>query len=290
MLKTSRLLFALAILLCWQPAFAGEQDQHHTKKAAVVSPMEKEELATAIEAHKMMGHINLAYLALDIGMPKDAIGHIDKAEALAGRLKAETPSLTVKSMLKYGKVSYTSQNTVKSYYVPVADDVFLLSEYDPVYRHLEELDLNSTDAGIVDLAILIDLRKIEPALKTAKQDINRKNYMKALIALAGISKDAVVDEKVVTDPLLVVYDNLALAKNFIHNGQYLSARYTLQNVKKGLAELEKEKFESPKAQSVTTLKKEIAQLDTEVAQKNPTLWQRVEHKFSGWMKTVKSWF
>ena len=227
MKKQSQRLFVFALMLCWQPAYAGDQGQQTTKKPAAVSPMEKERHVTAIEAHKMMGHINLAYLALDIDLPKEAMAHIDKAEALAGRLKADAPSLTDKSVFKYGKVSYTSQDTVKNYYVPVVDDVFLLSDYDTVYRHFQELDLNETDAGIVELEILVDLRTIEPALEAAKQDINKKNYEKAKIALAGIFKDAVVEEVVVTDPLLVVYDNLGLAQNFIQNGQYASARYTL---------------------------------------------------------------
>jgi len=225
-----------------------------------------------------------------IDMPKDAVIHIDTAEALAGRLKADAPSLTVKSSLNYGKVSYTSQGTAKNYYVLVVDDVFLLSDYDTVYRHLKSLDLKETDAGIVGLDILVDLRKIEPALEAAKQDNNQRNYQKAQTALTGVFKDAVVDEIVVTDPLLVVYDNLALAKNFIRNGLYPSARYTLQNVKRGLTQLEKEKIEVPDAQSVKTLKKKIAQLETELGKKDPTLTQRVAHKFSAWMKTVKSWF
>jgi len=99
-----------------------------------------------------------------------------------------------------------------------------------------------------------------------------------------------VDEGMAIDPLLVVSDNLGLAKNFIQNGQYNNARHTLQHVKKGIAQLEKEKIESSKAQSVPTRKKEMAQLETELTQKYPTLRQRVAHKFLGWMKTVKSWF
>lgn len=286
----SRLLFLLAVMLSWQPAYAGDQGQQKTTKPAAVTPMEKERHVTAIEAHKMMGHINLAFLALDIELPKEALTHIDTAEALAGRLKADLPSLTDKSVFKYGKVSYTSQDTVKDYYVPVVDDVFLLSDYDTVYRRFQELALNETDAGIVQLEILVDLRSIEPALEIAKQDINKKNYEKAKTALAGVFNDAVVDEVLVTDPLLVVYDNLGLAQSFIRTGQYASARHTLTKVKKGLAQLEKEKIESPDAQSVKTLKEEVAQLDKELAKKDPTLWQRVAHKFSAWKKTVKSWF
>lgn len=290
MKKKSLLLLALAILFYGLPAFAEPQGQHKKNEPVAASPLEQERLASLMNAHKMMGHINLAYLALDIDMPKEALTHIDKAEALAGRLKANAPSLTIQSTIKYGKVSYASKDTAKNYYVPVVDDLFLLSDYDTVYRHLQSIDLKETDAGIVGLDLLVDLRKIAPALETAKADINKKNYEKAQTALAGIFKDAVVEETVLTDPLLVVYDNLALAKNFIQNGLFPSARYTLQNVKQGLAQLEKEKMESPKGDSVKKLNKEIAELETALAQKDPTLSQRVAHKFSAWMNTVKSWF
>ena len=119
---------------------------------------------------------------------------------------------------------------------------------------------------------------------------NKKLFEKAKTALTGIIKDAIVEETVVTDPLIVVYDNLALAQNFIRTGQYASARYTLKNVKKGLTQLEKEKVESPDAQSVKTLNDEITELEKELEKNDPTLMQRVAHKFVAWGKTVKAWF
>ncbi|MEO8325406.1 MAG: hypothetical protein ABI618_06120, partial [Nitrospirota bacterium] len=127
-------------------------------------------------------------------------------------------------------------------------------------------------------------------LESAKQDVNKKQYEKAQTALTDIFKDAMVDEVVVTDPLIVVYDNLGLAQSFIRTGQYASARYTLKNVKKGLAQLEKEKIASPDMQSVKTLNKEITELEKELGKNDPTLMQRVAHKFAAWGKTVKSWF
>lgn len=290
MKKHSPLFLALAMMLCWHPAYADKLDPHQPTKSTSESPMEKERHTTAIEAHKMMGHIHLAALALNIDLPKEALTHIDKAEALAGRLKADAPSMTINSEFKYGKVTYQSKDTVKNYYVPIVDDIFLLSDYDAVYRHLQSIDLNETDAGIADLEVLVDLRKIEPALEAAKQDVHKKQYEKAQTALTDIFKDAMVEETVVTDPLIVVYDNLALAQNFIRTGQYASARYTLKNVRIGLAQLEKEKMASPDAQSIKTLNKEITELEKELEKNDPTLMQRVAHKFSAWGKTVKAWF
>ncbi|MEX2493247.1 MAG: YfdX family protein [Nitrospirales bacterium] len=290
MKKKPLVLVAMGILFFGQAVFAEIQGQQNPKETVVVSSLEKQSLATVMEIHKMMGYINLAYLALDIDLPRDATNHINKAKGIADRLKGDVPSLMGDSTLKYGKVSFTSQDTTKNYYVPVLDDLFLLSEYDTVYRHLQSIDLKQTNAGVVGLNILVDLRKIAPALETTIQDLNKKNYQKAQTALAKIFIDAIVEEAVITDPRLAIYHNLALANNFIQNGLYPSARSTLKNVKKGLAQLEKEKMGSPHAQLVEALSQEITQLDVQLEQNDPTLMRRVGGQFSAWMKIVKSGF
>ena len=278
-------MIIIGILFCGYPVYGETQIQHYPEKLAVVSSQEMERIAKVKEVNKMMGYINLAYLALDIDLPQDAINHIDKAEVLADQVQANTPALMTDSTLKYGKVSFTSQNLTKNYYVPVLDDLFLLSEYDTVYRHLQQ-----TDAGVVNFDMLIDLRKIVPALKAGKQDLTRKEYRKAQATFAKIFHEAIVHETEITDPGLVIYDNLALAKNFIQNGLYPSARHTLRNVIKGLVQLEKESLDPTQAQGVNRLSTGIIQLDAELEKRDPAVMQRAGRQFLAWMKTVKSWY
>ncbi|MCA9422182.1 MAG: hypothetical protein KC592_14260, partial [Nitrospira sp.] len=283
-------MIAMGILLFVQPLVDETHGQSHLEGTTVGSPLEKETSATDMEVHIMMGHINLAYLALGIDLPGDASNHIDKAEGLAARLHGEVPSPEIHSTLKYGKVSFTSRGATTNYYVPVLDDLFLLSEYDTVYRHLQSIDLPQTHAGIVGLDILVDLRKLVPALKGGQQDLDNKKYQQAQAAFAEIFQGAIVDEFVITDPRRVVYDNLALAMNLIQNGLYPSARLTLKTVKNGLAQWEKDPMALPHAQGVKTLHKEILQLDAALENKDPSVMQRVGGQFLGWKNIVKSWF
>lgn len=283
-------MIIMGILFCGYPVYGETQIQHYPKELAVVSSQEMERIVQVKEVHKMMGYINLAYLALDIDLPQDAISHIEKAEALADQVQANAPSLMTDFTLKYGKVSFTSQNLRKEYYVPVLDDLFLLSEYDTVYRHLQSIDLQQTDAGVVNFDMLIDLRKIVPALKAGKQDLTRKEYRKAQAIFAKIFHEAIVHETEITDPGLVIYDNLALVKNFIQNGLYPSARHTLRNVMKGLMQLEKQSLDPTQAQGVNRLSTGITQLDAELEKRDPAVMQRAGRQFLAWMKTVKSWY
>jgi hypothetical protein len=238
----------------------------------------------------MMGHINIAYLALDIDLPDDALHHIEQAEALVGQLTRDLPSMKVDSTLKYGKVTFTSRNANKNYYVPVLDDLFLLSEYDTVYRHLQSFDIKQTYAGVVKLDFSVDLRTLAAALKTAKQDLANQHYEKTQDALGEIFRGAIVDESVNTDPRLIIYDNLALAKNFIQNGLYPSARLTVVNVKHGLARWENDPRAAPHAQGVHTLQREMTRLNTALENNDPTLMQGVGRQFLAWRKIVESWF
>lgn len=290
LMKNSFLLVALGFLMCGQPAYGATSGPQHPVETARVSPVAQNRSATGIEVHKMMGHINMAYLALDIDLSDDALHHIEQAEALVGQLTRDLPSMTVDFTLKYGKVIVTSRKANTTYYVPVLDDLFLLSEYDTVYRHLQSFDIKQTHADIVRLVFSVDLRKLAAALKTGKQDLTDRHYDKTQQALGGIFQGAIVKEIVNTDPRLIIYDNLALAKNFIQNGLYPSARLTIVNVKYGLARWEKDPRAIPHAQAVHTLQREMTRLDTALENKDPTLMQRVGRQCLVWRKMVRSWF
>ncbi|WNM63356.1 hypothetical protein [Candidatus Nitrospira neomarina] len=290
MMKKLCLMVALGFLICGQPAYGATPGPQDPVESAAVSPLAQNRTATGMEVHKMMGHINIAYLALDINLPDDALHHIEQAEALAGQLTRDLPSMKIDSTFKYGKVTFTSRNANKHYYVPVLDDLFLLSEYDTVYRHLQSFDIKQTYAGIVKLDFSVDLRNLAAALRNAKQELSNKRYEKSQHALEEIFQGAIVEESVNTDPRLIIYDNLALAKNFIQNGLYPSARLTVVNVKHGLVQWEKDPRATPYTQGVHTLQREIARLDTALENKDPTLMQRVGRQFLAWRKIVELWF
>ena len=284
------LLIALGILLCGHSAYGETPGSQTPAESSGVSPLAKHRSPTGLEIHKMMGHINLAYLALDIDLPDDALHHIEQAEALVGQLKRDLPSMTIDSTLKYGKVTFESRNTTKHYYVPVLDDLFLLSEYDTVYHHLQSFDIKQTYAGVVGLDFFVDLRTLAAALNDGKQHLIKAHYEKAQQAFGEIFREAIVEELVNTDPRLVIYDNLALAKNFIQNGLYPSASLTVVNIKNGLDQWKKDSSAARHATGVGRLQGEIARLATALENKDPTLMQRVGRQFLGWRKIVESWY
>jgi len=288
-IKTSLAVLLVTTALAAQPVLAkegtGSRDEQLQAKLAA------QQEATRDLAHKMMGHINLASVALDTQLPEAAQEQLKKAESLAAQLRNSAPEVRAQTRFKYGKVSYTVDDESKSYYVPVVDDLFLLSDYESTFRGWKEsTDIDETDAGVVWLTLSVDVREAQKALQEAESKIEAKDYKGASDVLAQIFKDAVVDEVVFDDPVWAVHDNLAFAKNLIDEGQYDSARYALQHAREDLGKLEKAHAGQKEVAAFKKMNDQIAKLESELEQKNPSVSERASATLSGWVNTVESWF
>jgi len=278
--------------LAGQPVLAKEGTGSRDEQLQAKLIAQREE--TSALAHEMMGHINLASVALDTQLPEAAREQVKKAESLAARIEESAPEVREQTQFKYGKVSYTVDGEAKSYYVPVVDDLFMLSDYKST-SHIwkESSDIDETDAGVVLLTVSVDVREVEKALQEAESKIEAKDYKGADDVLAEIFKGSIADEVVFTDPVWAVHDNLALAKNLMEQGHYDGARYALRHASEELGKLEKDyagKKEPAEPASFEKMKDEIEKLQAEVEQREPSVSERVSTTFSGWVNTVESWF
>ena len=241
-------------------------------------------------AHKMMGHINLAKFTLASKLPREATHHIEKAQIIKTQLASQLPELKINSTFNYGNVTYADQHTIKEHYVPVVDDVLLISDYETIFEHLKERGVKATNASVVHLGISIDLREVKKALDTALRDINNRKYDAAQNALSAIFKDAIIHEEKIEEPILSVAENLALAKAFLNNEQYNKARLTLKYVQEHFNSTNGEGLSPFDQDSAKKLSVETNELQAELRRKDPTMTQSLHDRFDQWRKTVRKWF
>lgn len=265
---------------------ADESKNQQTKeKTPIALQNEKSQQLT----HKMMGHINLAQFALGIKLPDEASNHIKKAQNIQTELVEQSPELKINSSFKYGKVTYDDSHTIKEHYVPVVDEIFLMSDYETISNRSKKLGLKETSAGLVHVNVKVDLTEVKKNLDLALQDINKKDYSKAENALSAIFKGAIVDEEEIDDPALAISGNLALAKAFLSKGQYDEARFTLNYVQKRLADAKNTSLSGVDKVTVEKLSVDLDKLQAELRKQDPTITQRISNQLDQWKKTVKGW-
>jgi hypothetical protein len=281
---TAILCFAAAPALATGTPKAGKSQAPDLQKKL---DLQRDQQQTLV--HKMMGHINLAALSLDMKMSDAARDHLDRATALVAQLEETAPEVDSDTQLKYGKLSYNVVDEVKDYYVPIVDDIFLLSDYAPTFHAWQDrVDIDEVDAGTVLVTVRADLREIGKALGEAKQKLDAKQYDAAAGALSDIYRDSIVEEVAIDDPLWAVHDNLALAQNLINEDQYDSARFALDHARSQLEQLKKDR--PAEAERIQTLDASVVKVENELSRKDPGLTQRAKSSIASMMATVRSWF
>lgn len=288
--KLSAALIVLGIGFAPLLASAAESGKGKPKPVSKPSPIEAQERSEQTLAHKMMGHINLASVALSTGLPDAASEHIQKAGKLAAQLEREAPAVSTSRHFKYGKISYSEKAQTMNYYVPVFDDVFLVSDYKETLHAFRNADLEVTDAGVVEVTLSADLRDVKKALAEAQAKIAAKQYVEAKRALGGVFKDAIREERIVDEPIWTVHDNLALAQNLIREQHYDAARFALQRARKGLEKLEQRNSDEKVKAEFKQMNDEVAKLDADLLSQDPTISERAEAIFSSWRRSMSSWF
>lgn len=287
--KTAIAVLFVTTALIALPVFAKSETDFREEQ--LQTKLVAQQAATRALAHKMMGHINLASVALDAHLLEAAKQQVEKAESLAAQLRNSARELQGQTQFMYGKVSYTLDDRSKSYYVPVVDDLFLASDYESTFHGWkDDTNMKETDAGVVWLTVSIDLRQVEKALQDAESKLEAEDYGGASDALAQIFKDAIADEIVLADPIWAVHDNLAFAKNLIDEGHYDAARYALKHAHEELGKLEKDHSGGKESEAFEKMKGEIASLQSELKQRDPSVFEQIGAVFSGWVNTLESWF
>ncbi|MFO0691897.1 MAG: YfdX family protein [Myxococcota bacterium] len=257
--------------------------------AVAPDPVAAQRAELQLLAHKMMGHVNLSALALDSGLPEAAAEHVATARKLASELERQVPQSTTDTTLRYGKLTYRFEDVEKDYYVPILDDVFLLSDYRQTFRAFRETDLEETEAGVVRVTLRADLRKVEHALDETAARIAARHPREAAESLRSIFRDALVEEEIVTDPTWAIYDNLALARNLVAEHHFKGARLVLSHAQKRLDELEKRSFEAASKGAYHDMHAQIEALSKKLEREDPTLLESADRSIHDWMAKVRSW-
>ncbi|MCP5246178.1 MAG: YfdX family protein [Burkholderiales bacterium] len=280
------LLLTAALVL---PGIVFATDASKSQPINEKTPIEQQREQTQTLVHKMMGHISMAQFALSLKLPDEASSHIEKAQDIESELTQQSPEFKINSAFKYGKVTYDESQTIKEHYVPVVDDILLVSDYEATFKHSKEKGMKETGAALVHVNVMLDLRQVKASLDRAMLDINNKDYVKAQNALAALFKGAIVDEVEIDDPRLAILGNLSLAKGFLNNGQYDKARFTLQYVQKRLNEAKNTRLSNLDQASVEALSIDLDKLQAELRKEDPTLTERISARFDQWKQTVKGW-
>ncbi|SET55565.1 YfdX protein [Nitrosomonas marina] len=235
-------------------------------------------------ANKMMGHISLAKFAMTIKMPRQTTHQIEKAQILRAILVSQLPEPRIEADFNYGKIDYAKNAQVKEHYVPVVDDVLLISDYEDIFDYLKTLNVQETDAGVVELKVAINLDDIKDALDNALQFIEQEEYDNAQQTLAAAFSSAVIEEKEISDPVLAISENLSLAKAFMNNGQYEKSRFTFKHVQA----LMNDALEAGIDESVVNkYSGELDALQTALRKKDPSMARSIYDHIDEWIRVVR---
>ena len=293
-MKTSRklgtaaltgLLLATAVMPVMAATETSKAEQSQNTKAPVTAFYAQE----MKESEKMMGQVNLARRALDLGLKNDAVDHIAKARQIAGELENKSPQLTVASTLRAGGKVYTFNNEYKDYLIPVVDDVFTTANYDLLVKSNPSKDKvaeRDTETGRFRLAL--DIRNVENSLDQAKTFAQEGKIKESSAALNDMYKGAVETVVAYDDPITAVHDNLMASSSMIKKKDFDGARYALKDAEKELTTLEKSGLYSSDSATVKRLEKEISTLHASLSNKDPSVLQKAEKAISGWMKDIRN--
>ncbi|PTN11219.1 hypothetical protein C8R11_11299 [Nitrosomonas aestuarii] len=277
-----------AILLQPTLIFASDSSNGAALKDSAQMGLKHED--TQSRAHKMMAHTNLAKLALRIRLPRQAMHHIEKAQFLNAQLETDYPSQTINSKFTYGKVVYVKNQEVINHYVPVIDDVLLISDYEPIFNQLSRLPFRETSASVVYVSLSMDLDKIKAALDAAVTDIKKQEYNIAQEVLTSAFEGSVINETTIDEPVAAISENLALAKAFLNNKQYDKTRTTFKNVHARLDSISNTKLSEVEKDDINRLSQDFHQLQAELRGKDPMMTQSISDRFDNLRKAFRNWF
>lgn len=286
------MLLPLAGALAVSPAQAQKKPAETVRPpaadAAHTQEMDKAYHEQLGNASLMIGHMSLALLALEHGLPDVAGQDVDEALKLARQLERSAPEFKSKDTMRFGKLTHEEESVTRVFYIPIVDESFMVHGLDAHGGKREKI--RETDARMVHTHVSLDIRKAVSGLTDAKAALEKKDTKAAEQALNGIMSAAVTDEVVVSDPLDVVHDNLVLAENLLREKRYDAARFALKYASKGLDDYGSRTHDLAQKQDAERMRKDIDVLSEQLRKEDPTALQKARDTVKGWGAKVKKWF
>lgn len=256
------------------------------KRFEILATTEK---ITSETAQKLVGHLTLATMSLDFRLKSSAIDHLETARAEASSLLKDlkSPGKELKN-LSFGKFTYDIGESEKAYYVPVWFSEGVIEEF---VDH--SLGLGSkveiVNSSIIQTTVNLNMKSTLALLSKAQEEVSQNEYEKAQATLSLILKDSIISENKVTDPVLTVWSNLILTREFMENEEYKSARFTMKKAQSSLKLLEKNKILIKDGAEARELHEELNAIARSLDEKAPGFMLKAKNKTKEWILKVRRW-
>ncbi len=255
----------------------------------VGEPIKQEELRDPrIAATSFIEHVNFARVALAMKNADLANRHIAQAESLVAVIKNSTAEQRKITEVETGRVIYQYDTDYKYHYFPIEAGLAEVKQMSngPIWA---KDDLAVTDADIVYLTLDLTGNKTENYLNEAKKAIISSNLKDADNQLAKLTDDVIKVSDEIALPNVVAHDNIALARSFIAAKNYSGASYALKHADEALDKMENNpEYKSHNAE-IISMRKDVSELQANIAKKNPTLINKANAKMDKWWKELKKW-
>lgn len=241
-------------------------------------------------AQNLIGHLSLALLSLDYNLVESSRKHLADSEREARKLLAskirETSELPG---LKFNKFSYGLEKISRDVYVPVIYSEDVNQEFiDHSFGKGEKLEIKNT--SIVQSTMKLNFNITISHMVKARAELDKGNTSAGKTILETIFAEAIVSEQELNDPVLAVWSNIILARQFMDRGEFKKARFTLGKAKEGLRHLEKKEILSTYEEEATELHNEIDSLAKGLNEKSPGLLFKTKERTKLWIRKIKDWF
>jgi hypothetical protein len=237
---------------------------------------------------QLLMHLNAAAQYCIDGKGDSAKPEIEKAQALAGIVRALLPSTSVTTIVKdaQGKEVYRDEQKIQEDYIPIYAGAIAVEVVEPLVEAKKDQaalkGLKLADADVIHTAVLADLSYIERKLARAAQLLNNPEQAAAQLALAqdvGIRFSARKED----NPLVEVQQALRLAERMVQEKKYEGAKANLQIAKLRL-EAYRGLIGAAEAKPAGDLEKEIEKLSAQIEQPGGA------EKIRGMWDKATSWF
>ncbi len=246
------------------------------------------ERAASESAQKMIGHLTLAQQSLEFKLKTSALNHLQTAKAEASFLLKEKINQSQELSLPFGRVTFEMGSGDTQIYIPVLIGEGFEGELDDLTMgKLEKVKIKNM--SIVHRVVKLEMISAMKLMNSAQEQVENDQFNEASLTLDKLYAGMLVSEEKVKDPLLSVWANLVLAREFMNKSSYKSARYTLRRAQDELKRLEKEKVLKKSNLAAKELMSEIALLTKNLDEKAPGPWLKVKSKTKEWIGKVRTW-
>lgn len=285
----AQVIFALGLALPLAVA------AHPTRTTGVLPLQKRFETTSSVEAmasdraQRLIGHASLANMAIDFRLKDSALQHLGSASAeAAGFLGAKGTVTGELQGVNLGKVTYDVGSADRDLYVPVWQSEAVREEF---VDHSQGLGkkVSIQSSSVIQTTVNLNMKTTLAGLARAKDLLAKNDYAGAQGTIQELMKQVLVSENQISDPVLAVWSNLALAQEFIDKREFKSARFTLKKARAALVDLERAKVLTKDEDEAQELGDEIEALTKTLDEKSPGLFLRAKLKTRDWISRVKKW-